>query len=501
MRKQMKIAAVVSAAALLAIGASFTSMAAEKGTWKLEDGEWYCYNSDGDVIEEEFCLSNGKEFYVGEGGTLVTSEWVENDGYWYYVNSAGEKVVNDWRYTTPAEDEDGDEEWFYLQSSGKRAEGKKMVIDGKTYFFDSEGVMLTGWVQASGDSWDNASSDDVEDIATYFCGEDGARLSKEWVKTYAPSVDTDEDDLDDEDEHYYYIKSNGKPATDKQSNINGQTYFFSSEGVMLTGWVAGSDSNYKELWIEDGKGVALSTAVEEGNDVYFCGGEDDGHAKKNKWIKEYPSTNYGYDDSDNTKYWFYIQSNGKVFVPTEGLEGVQEYDLMDVTASVSNRFEADDAWDAVEKKINGEYYLFNADGRMLTGFIEKAAGMFYYGGSNEGDRKEGSFTVEDDCGETAKCYFATEDKASEGYFDGVGVNGAKNGKLYADGVLVKANDNKYEMAEVAGMKFIVNKSGSIQSDSGVYKEDGEELFGGAKFEYSPNKGVEYKSITKTIVAE
>ena len=94
MRKQMKIAAVVSAAALLAIGASFTSMAAEKGTWKLEDGEWYCYDKDGDAIEEEFCLNNGKEFYVGEGGALVTSSWVENDGSWYYVNSAGEKVVN-----------------------------------------------------------------------------------------------------------------------------------------------------------------------------------------------------------------------------------------------------------------------------------------------------------------------------------------------------------------------------------------------------------------------
>ena len=40
MRKQTKIAAVVSAAALLALGASMTSFAAAKGTWMMEDGEW-----------------------------------------------------------------------------------------------------------------------------------------------------------------------------------------------------------------------------------------------------------------------------------------------------------------------------------------------------------------------------------------------------------------------------------------------------------------------------
>ena len=41
MRKQIKIAAVVSAAALLALGASITSFAASRGTWMLVDREWY----------------------------------------------------------------------------------------------------------------------------------------------------------------------------------------------------------------------------------------------------------------------------------------------------------------------------------------------------------------------------------------------------------------------------------------------------------------------------
>ena len=45
------------------------------------------------------------------------------------------------------------------------------------------------------------------------------------------------------------------------------------------------------------------------------------------------------------------------------------------------------------------------------------------------------------------------------------------------------------------MKFVVNKSGAIQSDDGPYKDNGDELFGGAKFTYNTDtKGVSYKSI-------
>ena len=50
MRKQTKIAAVVSAAALLALGASMTSFAASKGTWMMVDGEWYCYDKNGWIL-------------------------------------------------------------------------------------------------------------------------------------------------------------------------------------------------------------------------------------------------------------------------------------------------------------------------------------------------------------------------------------------------------------------------------------------------------------------
>ena len=134
MRKQTKIAAIVSAAALLALGASMTSFAASKGTWMMVDGEWQCYGKNGDAYENTFCSSNGKEYYVGEDGQLVRSSWVEYDSSYYFVNSSGAKITNDWRLTTPYDDDSADEDeyWYYLKkTTGKPATGKQSHINGQ----------------------------------------------------------------------------------------------------------------------------------------------------------------------------------------------------------------------------------------------------------------------------------------------------------------------------------------------------------------------------------
>ena len=521
MRKQMKIAAVVSAAALLAIGASFTSMAAEKGTWKLEDGEWSCYDKDGDAYEDTFCLDNGKEFYVNENGVIEGNRWVEDGDAMYYVNSAGQKIVNDWRFVTPYEDEDADEEWYYFQASGKRAEDKKLVINGKTYYFDSEGVMLTGWVSKDDNSYKKSSKGDIEGgVTVVYCNEDGSRASKLWIEEYEPG--TDEEDEDEDNLHYYYIKSSGEVATKKQKNINGQTYFFGNDGVMLSGWVAKfTDSNAKEyydiIWNndEDTDGsYPTALGAYSNTDVYFCGDADDGHMKKNKWIKVWNNKEFGMNDDDKDEYWFFIKKDGTVYVPAAKDPDAQKYKLDDVAADeVADIFKkSGNMFAGTEYKVNGETYLFDENGQMKNGFVkmnknfgtEEAPNvqsvMFYYGGSDDGARKTGSFSVNDENGENSKCYFATKTEDNYSYYIAAGINGAKSGKLYTDGVLVKANEDKYEKktVEVDGKpySFIVNKSGTIQDDTDVYKEDGEELFEGKKFTYNNEvKGATYKCIT------
>ena len=476
MRKQTKIAAVVSAAALLALGASMTSFAASKGTWMMVDGEWYCYDKNGDAYTNVFCSSNGKEYYVGDDGQLVRSEWVDYDGSYYFVNSSGAKITNDWRLTTPYDDESADEEWYYFKSNGKRASGEKITYKSKTYYFDTDGKMLTGWVTTG----DNASSvneaNGYEKNHTFYCDETGARVEGAWVKDTEPG--TDDDDADADEYWYYLKKTTGKPATGKQSNLNGQIYLFNGEGQMQYGWVARSDSstkNFVQLDKEDEEQDMILLSEYADSEVYYCGDEDDGHAKKNKWLKTWlPSDT---EEEEDDKEWFWFDKNGKLYRASGSDATVQaqkykleEGDLVYDGGSITG---------VEKKKVNSKDYWFRPDGVMLAKFYMIDDNMYYFGGSDDGSMKTGSQTVKDNTGDSYKFYFYTKD--TYGYKKGAGVVGNQSNKLYYYGLLLTADDYKYQVATLEdqnGQKydFVINSNGSIQHSYGTtYKEDGDEL--------------------------
>lgn len=97
--------------------------------------------------------------------------------------------------------------------------------------------------------------------------------------------------------------------------------------------------------------------------------------------------------------------------------------------------------------------------------------MYYFGGSNDGAMKTGSQAIKDDNGDTYKFYFGTKTSNK-----GQGITGNQSNKLYYKGMLIQADDYKYQLAEVDGHKFIINANGSIQHSSNTeYKEDGDWL--------------------------
>ena len=400
MRKQTKIAAVVSAAALLALGASMTSFAASKGTWMMVDGEWYCYDKNGDAYTNVFCSSNGKEYFVGDDGQLVRSEWVDYDGSYYFVNSSGAKITNDWRLTTPYDD-----------------------------------------------------------------------------------------DSADEDEYWYYLKkTTGKPATGKQSNINGQIYLFNNEGQMQHGWVAATDTNGAKFVQLDKEDDEKSMSAAGNAAVYYCGDEDDGHAKKNKWTKTWPPDNTSEEDDD--KEWFWFDKDGVLFRSGENKgsatasdawkykldEGTLKKDTNESTGVIS------------KKKVSSKDYWSTKDGVMLSKFYLINDAMYYFGGSDDGSMKTGSQSIKDNTGDTYKFYFYTKDQAASyktpdgkhGLSKGAGVVGNQGNKLYWYGLPIQADDYKYQVATITingtDYSFIVNSNGTIQHSANTeYKEDGEVL--------------------------
>ena len=138
MRKQTKLVAVLSAAALFAIGASMTSFAAG---WAQEDGSWVYLDNDGDRVTEEWKKSGSNYYWLDEDGYMATNMLIEDDDDHYYVNENGVRVTNQWVSIDNEDDEEVngksvDTLWYWMGPSGKayKATGddfKKSNLGGK----------------------------------------------------------------------------------------------------------------------------------------------------------------------------------------------------------------------------------------------------------------------------------------------------------------------------------------------------------------------------------
>jgi hypothetical protein len=80
MKKQTKLVAVLSTAALLAIGASMTSFAATG--WAEEDGTWVYYDRNGDKVTDKWAKSGNNWYYLDNNGEMAIDTLIEdNQGF------------------------------------------------------------------------------------------------------------------------------------------------------------------------------------------------------------------------------------------------------------------------------------------------------------------------------------------------------------------------------------------------------------------------------------
>ena len=465
MRKQTKVVAVASAAALLAIGGAMTSFAAQG--WVEEDGTWYFYDKDGSRVEDTWKKSGDNWFWLDseEGGAMATDKLVEDDDNTYYVDGNGVMVTNTWvKVVNEEQDEDDDPaeyRYYYMQSNGKAYKGNgnnisKKTIDGKQYAFDEDGKMLYGWVKTDGTMANG--EDEWQDAYYYFGGWEDGSLKTGWQKitVHAPSSDKD-DDYD----YWFNFKANGKKRTHAEDNdtwkSNGKYYHFNQYGVMVYEWFNIATSG-------------TTNPQSASNWAYFSSPEDGARYTKG-WFKVAPPTEdnsfaevddtfANNDSKDESDRWYY--SNGH----DEGL-AVGEI-----------------------KKIKGKYYGFWPDdgekaGRMLTGlcalkmsgskivdvidddmdadglddFMDKYGTesqansdvyLYYFGNDadTDGAMKTGNVTINLD-GDSYQFQFKKNGDASS---RGRGVNGIDDGKyIYQYGQKVKADsDEKYILVKAVG---------------------------------------------------
>lgn len=169
-----------------------TPVSKPKSTWKLEGGNWYYYDKNGNKATG--WLQDGRYWYFLNREGVMQTGWIQDGGKWYYMNASG-AMVTGWI-------EDGGK-WYFLSTSGAMATGW-VQSGGKWYFLSSSGAMVAnGWVQ-SGGKW-------------YFMSSSGAMVADGWVQS---------------GNIWYYFNTNGVMVTG-EFEIDGRKSKFSLSGAWL----------------------------------------------------------------------------------------------------------------------------------------------------------------------------------------------------------------------------------------------------------------------------
>mgnify|MGYP000061913380 CR=1 FL=1 len=472
MKKQTKLVAVLSTAALLAIGASMTSFAATG--WAEEDGTWVYYDRNGDKVTDKWAKSGNNWYYLDGNGEMAVDTLIEDGDNYYYVDANGVMAANQWvaiDNEDAGQDDEPEHYWYYFQANGKalkqgdNSDISLKTVNGKKYAFDDEGKMLYGWVAAdNAERIDDTDGDAFKDGVYYFGGEDDGAMTTGWLLmdvTYdeatsdyeiAPAFNEDEDQS-----RWFYFKSNGKKvyssSTDetKDKTINGKKYTFDQYGAMIAEWSLDKAKASSSLGTSSFADVEKkgSSAKYSQSWRYFNSVEDGSRVSKG-WFKvvsaEYLNEDKYNDDEDA---WYYADGSGNLY---------------------AGEF----------KTIKGKKYAFRTDGRMIDGlkfikkdtngnitdvkaddddnynfdteddFIKNATGYYaangyncyYFGSGDDGAMKTNKTNITID-GDSFNFYFE-----KSGSNKGEGLTGEKDDKYYLAGMLVKAgSDEKYQVVK------------------------------------------------------
>ena len=376
MKKQTKVMATLSTAALLALGFSAVSMAAG---WDNSTGAWRYLNNDGTEVVDEWKSANGNWFYLDSDGVMATDKLIEDESgsktKYYYVDQYGAMVKNTWKAVAmddDADDLDAEYWWYYFGNDGKAyttdstklSKSKLKTINGLKYAFNEEGHMLYGWVEEDNyQTQDDTTEDRWKNATYYFNGWNDGHAQTGWAQL------TVEDD-DDTKDYWFYFGSDGVKVANKRKKINGVYYVFGENGNMVDEWAY----YYKNsTWSE------MNASYDKKASVSYLNG--DGSQRKNTWVYAIPDEKMDVDDNENDDYrWFYAGKDGKLVV-------------------------------SQVKKINGKKYAFDEIGRMKTGFVY-TDGRSYNGTVSKWDEKTRDEWIKTDMG--GEVAFFSNDEAKDG---------------------------------------------------------------------------------------
>lgn len=428
---------------------SFCSYA---GEWRqLEGASWQYIDNSGNVVYDDWKQgADGTWYFLGSDGLMLTNTLVEDDGEYYYLDETGSMVQNAWFKL--CERYENSYHWYYFGADGKAYRQKSSnklnfkEINDKTYLFDTEGHMLTGWITEDGEALDVEDEEGWKDAVYYAGGEDEG-----WLATDFHSISVYDEDDEDYKTYNFYFKSNHKKAVDTVLTIteaSGNRYKckFNEYGRMVLkvslNKASSNSSNTTSSSSSNKKNNSSSTTSATSK-------------SKAHWYQTIPASNQNEDDyNSGTKRYRYADSKGN---------------------TVYNQI----------KKIEGKYYLFDKYGYRREGLIalysddtyaftlhcltdvddfdcsaedviaaREAGYKIMYFDTSTGARKTGNVSIE------------LEDDKYKFKFksSGEAITGISENHLYDAGILIKADkddENKRRTYTLDGVEYVVDTSGRI----------------------------------------
>ena len=225
-----------------------------KSTWKLINGSWYYFESDG-WMATGWKKLGGEWYYLTSSGAMATG-WVKLNGKYYFMNGSGVMQHDTWvdngayyvngdgvwvegktsqnraessRTDSAAGWVSGGGRWWYREADGSYPRNSWKVINGSWYYFDGSGWMVTGWLKRAS-SW-------------YYLEPGNGNMVTGWRKIGST--------------WYYLNPTTGKMATG-WTTVGGSKYYMNGSGAMLTDW---QNIDGSEYYFYSSGAMAVSTVI------------------------------------------------------------------------------------------------------------------------------------------------------------------------------------------------------------------------------------------------
>src|SRR5471030_137026 len=147
--------------------------------WVQDNDDFYFLDEKGEAKKMKWVNDGGKSYYLKADGKM-TRDWLKIEDYWYYFNKDGSMATSTWKWS--------DGNWYYLKDNGEAANNWLQLGDKWYCFKDPSGSLQTGWFRANG-SWYCANEDgsmktgwaDSADGLCYLDDDNGTMKKNEWV--------------------------------------------------------------------------------------------------------------------------------------------------------------------------------------------------------------------------------------------------------------------------------------------------------------------------------